>query len=294
MFSKISFLIFFLFFINKNFAQVNDSFPTSILWEISGNGLKSNSYLLGTIHIRCGDDFILPQTIKQKLKLCTSFYEETNGFEPVGYNQYQDAVKWDKKLDSIIGDTLFNYAAKLFEQKTNIPLKNYNNILPFITTFSLTQKSLGCKKIVSMEKELFQFADKNKIDIYGIETADEHFAVLKDLPDSFQIHYLLWNIFNSDSIAFYSSQIAKSFSNNTFFKIANNNLGNKDYFDKIFDSVMLFKRNLNWIPTMMWRMKIEPTFFAFGASHLIAEKGLVALLKQEGYTLKAVELKTSN
>ncbi|KKX50158.1 TraB/GumN family protein [Sphingobacterium sp. IITKGP-BTPF85] len=36
----------------------------TVLWKISGNGLKKDSYLLGTMHIMCEDDYILKDKIK--------------------------------------------------------------------------------------------------------------------------------------------------------------------------------------------------------------------------------------
>ncbi|MCA6473216.1 MAG: TraB/GumN family protein, partial [Chitinophagaceae bacterium] len=38
----------------------------ALLWEISGNGLTQPSYLFGTIHMICKEDFVLSDIVKEK------------------------------------------------------------------------------------------------------------------------------------------------------------------------------------------------------------------------------------
>ena len=38
-------------------ARAQKPLENSILWEISGNGLKQSSYLYGTYHLLCPNDF---------------------------------------------------------------------------------------------------------------------------------------------------------------------------------------------------------------------------------------------
>ena len=40
----------------------------SLLWEISGNGIKESSYLYGTIHILCPDEYKLDKKVKIAIK----------------------------------------------------------------------------------------------------------------------------------------------------------------------------------------------------------------------------------
>lgn len=40
----------------------------SLLWEVSGNGLSKPSYLFGTIHMICKEDFFMPDVVQQKFE----------------------------------------------------------------------------------------------------------------------------------------------------------------------------------------------------------------------------------
>ncbi|MNY51075.1 TraB family protein [compost metagenome] len=55
------------------------------------------------------------------------------------------------------------------------------------------------------------------------------------------------------------------------------------------EEVMLFARNRKWIPRIRRIASAKPTFFAVGAAHLGGEKGVIALLRKEGFTVTAVK-----
>ena len=48
------------------------------------------------------------------------------------------------------------------------------------------------------------------------------------------------------------------------------------------------KRNQNWISVIEKTINTEPTFIAVGAGHLYGEKGVINLLKKQGYDVNPV------
>ena len=55
-----------------------------------------------------------------------------------------------------------------------------------------------------------------------------------------------------------------------------------------YEDVLLSKRNTAWISGMKTMMEETPTFFAVGAGHLAGKKGVINLLKKEGYKLSPI------
>ena len=49
--------------------------------------------------------------------------------------------------------------------------------------------------------------------------------------------------------------------------------------------------NADWLTKMPRLMNEKPTLFAVGAGHLLGEKGVLNLLRQEGYTVESVKNK---
>ena len=55
------------------------------------------------------------------------------------------------------------------------------------------------------------------------------------------------------------------------------------------EDTMIYNRNKAWAEKLPAIMKAAPTFVAVGALHLPGEKGLLNLLKRQGYTVEAVK-----
>ena len=55
------------------------------------------------------------------------------------------------------------------------------------------------------------------------------------------------------------------------------------------EDAMIYNRNKAWAEKLPAIMKAAPTFVAVGALHLLGEKGLLNLLKRQGYTVEPVK-----
>jgi hypothetical protein len=50
--------------------------------------------------------------------------------------------------------------------------------------------------------------------------------------------------------------------------------------------ILLDRRNQNWVIQLKTILPQQPVFIAVGAGHLVGQKGLINLLKKEGYVVK--------
>jgi uncharacterized protein YbaP (TraB family) len=57
-------------------AQEKNKQFNTLLWEISGNGLKKPSYLFGTIHLICSGDAVLSDSLKNAIQSSDVVYFE--------------------------------------------------------------------------------------------------------------------------------------------------------------------------------------------------------------------------
>ena len=55
------------------------------------------------------------------------------------------------------------------------------------------------------------------------------------------------------------------------------------------ENTLIYGRNANWVNAMPGIMNEQPTFFAVGAAHLVGEKGLINLLRNQGFSVEAVK-----
>ena len=64
------------------------------------------------------------------------------------------------------------------------------------------------------------------------------------------------------------------------------NLINKDEATSEYEPLLLSDRNKNWVEQLKTQMKTQSVFTAVGAGHLVGNKGLINLLKKEGYMVE--------
>ena len=58
-----------------------------------------------------------------------------------------------------------------------------------------------------------------------------------------------------------------------------------------YEDILIYNRNRNWVQKLKTLMPEKSLTIAVGAGHLAGEKGLIKLLRKEGYSVKPVKYK---
>jgi uncharacterized protein YbaP (TraB family) len=261
---------------------------TSLLWEISGHGLKQPSYLFGTFHIMCKADFAISDTLKKKIAGAKSFYGELNLEEPgMEAKLAMKMMMPDKSIETLIGKKDYKAVSEGFQKITGISLEMLDHFKPFMAESLLTLYMISCKEKIQPETEFVKIAKEYKIPVRGLETIDDQINTIDKQPLDSQIRSLTESILKYDSsrimmkkmIAVYQARDIDSLYR---FMKANGTGGD-------FEIELLVNRNHNWVPVMEKAMAIEPVFFAVGAGHLGGQEGVINLLRKRGYKLSPVK-----
>jgi uncharacterized protein YbaP (TraB family) len=291
----IVFLVLFVlgYFVGKQIAKAQPPAPThTLLYEISGKGLKQPSYLYGTFHVLCNDDLLLTETIKDKLNASEQLVLELDMDAPdfMAKMQTNMMLNNDKTLKNYLSESEYASVNQFFKDSLKMPLEQMISIKPFMLSTMLYPKYLGCTP-ASWEMTLVQLAQEKKMEVLGLETVEEQMKVLNALPYEQQAKVLLEGIKEyqkSKSLFLNMLTLYKTQNIEEMYKIS------KEYFDEEMqglEKTMLADRNHNWIPKIGKLSKEKATFYAVGAGHLGGEAGVIALLKKEGYTVKSIENK---
>ena len=93
---------------------------SSLLWEISGNGLTKPSYLYGTFHMLCANDYTISEVIKQKLLGTRKLYLEVDITKPGIQQELMTQMKFtETSLDKELGAD-FQQVDQAFQKITGI------------------------------------------------------------------------------------------------------------------------------------------------------------------------------
>lgn len=263
---------------------------TSLLWEISGKNLKQPSYLFGTVHLICKEDFFLPEVVRTKFSAAEEVFLELDMDDPAMMMKMMSLMQLPKgqTIKKLFGDSAFAAFDKKYQKITGMSAALFNTFKPLMLMSMLTEKSLSCSGRESYEQTFIAMAAKEKKDIKGLEKIEDQIAVFDGIPDSVEIANLQTMVADFDKsieefkklITVYKTQDVEALFN---FTEASPELMEAQ-------NELLVKRNNNWIPVMQNNMETKSCFFAVGAAHLGGDIGVINLLRKQGYTVKPVKL----
>src|SRR5690606_19395511 len=185
-----------------------------------------------------------------------------------------------------------------------------NKLIPLITEYINQHKSEN-KRMTVVDQFLQNYANKNKLEIIGLETGEE------------QLHAIMGDFFKMD---FKNSQFTEKFiaflkSEKSFNSFDNLNLkkesmiemyskgdmkslceyivdisNTEDEFSRGFLKRVFWDRNQIMFDRSVEQTKTGPIFIAVGAGHLCGENGLLELYRKAGYNVRAMNshVKTKN
>lgn len=273
--------------ININYAQ-NKS-PKTLLWEISGNGITAPSYLYGTFHLVCPADLIISPVIDEKLKSSKKLFLEMDMDDPTVMQKVQMGfLLKDSSWKALLKENEYNSLADSFKHLTNMPIDMFLKVKPFALLSFVMMGMMECQP-TSWDLTLAQKAKENNIEVKGLETPERELEAINTMSLQEQTDMLKEMLSNPDSTKKSLQQMIKIYKDKDLDALRDEMTSDKRFGD--IETELLVKRNNEWVPEIEQQIKTEPTFFAFGAGHLAGENGIITLLKNKGYTVKAIEYK---
>jgi uncharacterized protein YbaP (TraB family) len=256
------------------------------LWQVSGKDLKNPSYIFGTFHLLCKDDIKFSEQLKSSLKFSDEVYMEMDMDDPstmLSGLLYMN-MKGGKKLKDLYTADEYKKVESYFSDSLGIPMMMLQSIKPYFLVAMLYPKMMSCQTASGVEEELMTIAKENKKEIKGLETMQFQASVFDSIPYEWQAKELLKNI---DSFSFYKNEFDTMLVQykNQQLSAMENSLGKSEFGSDKYEDILLTRRNINWVDQLKSIMKKESVFVAVGAGHLVGEKGLLNLLRKEGYTI---------
>jgi len=259
----------------------------SLLWEVSGNGLTKSTYLFGTFHLMCKDDINFSSQLKTAVQNADKVYLELDMDDPnmMLSGLMMMNMKNGKKLSDLYTAAEYSKLKGYFKDSLKMPFSLFESMKPFLLVAMLYPKMMPCKTVSGIEEELMKFAKLNKKEIKGLETLQQQAAVFDSIPYKEQAKELLKSI---DSMKANKKEFETMLSVYKSQRLAGiEALFNKNEFGlQEHEDLLLFNRNKNWVKQLKIIMQAEPVFVAVGAAHLVGNKGLISLLKKEGYKVR--------
>ncbi|MFN3939901.1 MAG: TraB/GumN family protein, partial [Chitinophagales bacterium] len=123
--------------------------------------------------------------------------------------------------------------------------------------------------------------------IKGLETIDTQLNIFDSIPYAEQLQWLLDGIADTVNTDTLWNSLIDSYKNENLHQIAELIIQSSPEI-MAYENLWLTDRNKNWIPVIETLMQENSTFIAVGAGHLPFDTGILQLLSNKGYTLKAL------
>ena len=279
-----------------------------ILYRISGNGLESPSYIVGTYHLAPASfaDSIsgMSEAIENTQQVCGEL-DLMDAFKPENTARMMQALMLPEgtTLTSLLTeDQLERLNALLLEVLgTNLNDETYaaqvEKMTPVALSTNLTLASYmkGHPSLNPMEliDNYFQMvALQNGKPVKGFETVDFQMQTLYGAPLPKQVDDLMCLVDHFDEAMEIANRITAAYFSQDFQQlevILEEETEGSCAITPEEEAALLDDRNHNWIGMMPDMMAEQPTLFVVGAGHLCGEQGVLKLLEKSGYTVEGVK-----
>lgn len=279
-----------------------------LLWRVEGKQLAQPSYLLGTYHLAPAAYADSIPGLQSAIKAVGQVYGELDMNEE---SKPEYAAKIEaattlpdgKTLDQLLTADQMKRLNDCMKQMigtdlTNPMLAPMKQMMPAALTVQLQvylgmMTEPGFNPTALLDNHVQQLALKQGKTIGGLETIDEQIKVLfGTTPLKRQTEQLMCFVdhldYQKDLVA-RTSQAYRAQDIDRLYGLIVEKLGNSCDTTPDEEEALIYGRNAAWATKLPALMQAKSTLVAVGAGHLPGDRGLISLLRQQGYTVTAVK-----
>jgi uncharacterized protein YbaP (TraB family) len=263
--------------------------PHTLLWQISGKGLAKPSYLFGTMHVLCAEDARLSDSLKAVIAHCDEVYLEidfSDMSKMLGAMKYM-RMNDSKKLSDLLSPKDYERVKTYFSQHSPmLPFGMLERFKPIIVSSLIEEESLGCKSTDGMELVIMK--ELHNKPVRGLETAEFQASLFDSIPYEEQARNLVSYIDSSEQNKKTTMELAELYKKQDLDGLDSLSQKGDPGMDNYMD-LLLYGRNRKWAAYLATVLPQKSLLVAVGAAHLPGDKGVINLLRKQGYTLTPVK-----
>ncbi len=274
---------------------VTSNFSQTSLWEVS-NG-EQNLYIGGTVHLLRPSDYPLPPEFDAAFSASDLLVFET---DMASVQNPQMQAQLVSAMTYGTGDRLSNHISKetlstleQFFTEKGVPIAAIESYRPSMVAILIAQLSLGEGDMVAEGVDQFYFNRETEasIPIEKLETIEQQIAFISSLgennPDEFILNAIEDSAEDLESIVV-MVDAWRSGNETKLYKEIIQEI--EEQYPDVYKS-LLSNRNRTWYPKLESMLHSEPTeLILVGAGHLVGDKGILAMFRDNGFTVSQFEI----
>jgi len=255
----------------------------SLLWQINKGSLKP-SYIFGTMHSEDQRVLDLIPVISERFKQADNVaFEVLMDMPTMTKSANAMFILGDQTLDKLVDKTVFVQLVKALKPY-KIPANMVKYFKPWAVMIILNMPPSKTGKFLDLQ--LYKQAQELKLPTHGLETVDEQLAVFEVMSIKDQVFLLKESLKQLQQLPELLEKMLKLYLQGDLNALLN--FSNSDGIIKGLYKRLIDDRNLKMLKRMEKLLQKGNAFIAIGALHLPGEKGILQLLKQRAYVVKAI------
>ena len=268
----------------------------TLLWEVSGNGLRRSSYLFGTHHLVPVSFFDKHPIAKSHFKRSKQLVVEvavdsTEMMRLMPMMLATDGGAWVEKLSEAEKTSLDSLCKAVLgaglEAVASLKPAALHHTMALVMSRGVLNDTLSTFTGLGIDFGLVQQAKASKKQVVPLETLEQQFSLLYNTTIDSQLTDLRKSLTQTDSAQDLAARLLRGYLHQDL-----NDMGlllaelQASTLDPM--HALLRDRNRAWVPQLEQLFREKRTFVAVGSLHLPGEEGLITLLRKAGYTVKPV------
>ncbi len=266
-------------------------FEQGLLWRIERPGVAP-SYAFGTIHIDDPRVLELPPAVTRALRRSKTYTMEMLTDETAQRKFTRASRLADgKDLPALLGPELYGQVAEKMQER-GVPDAATRRLKPWSVMLTLLLPRE--RPVVILDYALYRSAQEQKKQVFALESVDDQIETFDGMPMDVQIELLKTVVRHEDDVSEMTKDLIRAYLDRDLKRMWKINASftaldpGTEAANKVFLERVLFARNQRMTRAISPRLEAGGAFVAVGALHLYGERGILSLLKQQGYRITRV------
>lgn len=266
---------------------------TGLLFEIKGKGIAKPSYIFGTFHLICQADMLPLDKIDALIASADQTVMEIDMDDPaelramLGGSQMSEA----KTLSDYLTPEKYKKVDETVQAYLGVSVDTMKGMKPSLIGVRVltSPKAIGCAQPSSYDLNILQTSIRGGKPIIGLETVAFQSRALEAKPIAKQAEDLYKSALDPQKYVAEFKLMMDLYKQQDVDKLAKFT-AKQMAAEKEFSAAILDDRNRSWIPKLEKAVDEKPSFIAVGAGHLGGKKGVLNLLRKDGYTVTPIHI----
>ena len=266
----------------------------SSVWKVSKG--EQSLYIGGTCHVLRSTDYPLPAEFDQAYEAADTLVFE---IDPAAAQDPAFAMQLLAKASYTDGRTLKSvlspeaYAALAAQGKqSGLPIELLNTLKPGMVMMMLTMQELTNAGVTEEGVDMYYHARgvKDGKSVDSLETPEFQIDLLTSMGEGIEDELVLYGLEDLKHMQKLFDQLIGAWRSGDLAEIETLFISDMVDYPELY-SKLLVDRNRRWIPQIeAYLVTPEVEFVLVGAAHAASEDGILALLKNRGYSVEQVQL----